>query len=255
MPNKLPREVSVDALLDNTFIKPTKQKFDDLEETDRKRCGLKSDLTMSQGRRYNDGKKGKMNINKDILPYDQTRVKLKFPINGVDYINASWIQRVKENHVYDDVYDFLEASKINFLLTQDPTPDTEQHFYQMMFEQLVDIVVHIGSETNLCRWNRVSYGNVSKQLVDRVKLEKNLIREKIDIFVERERSVINHRLTVYHFTAWPSDDQFGNADSKKILTMICLIQRDIGKPTKEFTIASHDLVELGVHRPLSYFSK
>ena len=95
-----------------------------------------------------------MNIKKDILPYDQTRVKLKTTINGVDYINASWIQRAKESHVYDEVYEFLPASKINFLLTQDPTKDTEQHFYQMMYEQQVDLIVHVGSDENLPQWNK-----------------------------------------------------------------------------------------------------
>ena len=240
MPDANPRKISVDSLLDNTFTKPSKEEFEELEETDRKRSGLTSDLTMSQGRRYNDGKKGKMNINKNILPYDQTRVKMKSPINGVDYINASWIQRVKESHVYDDVYEFLPASKINFLLTQDPTPDTEQHFYQMMCEQLVKIIVHIGSKSNLPKWNKISYGNVSKKLIDRVTLETNVIREKMDIFVKCEKSVIYHQITVYHFTVWPSDDQFGNVDSQNFLTLICLIQRDIGRPTKEFTIAAHD---------------
>ena len=109
-----PRDVSIDALLDNSFQQPSREEFKDLEENDRKRGGIKSDLTMSQGRRYNDGKNGKINLNKDVLPYDQTRVKLKTQINGMDYINASWIHRVTESHVYDDVYEYLPATKINF---------------------------------------------------------------------------------------------------------------------------------------------
>ncbi len=90
---------------------PTKEEFRELEENDRKRSGIKSNLTMAQGQRYNDGKNGKLNINKDVLPYDQTRVRLKSPIHGIDYINASWIQKATESNPYDDVYEFLPSAK------------------------------------------------------------------------------------------------------------------------------------------------
>ena len=92
---------------------PALQEFRELEENDRKRSGLKSNLTMAQGQRYNDGKNGKFNINGEVLPYDQTRVKLKTPINGIDYINAAWIQRITESNPYEDVYEFLPAAKMN----------------------------------------------------------------------------------------------------------------------------------------------
>ena len=73
--------------MDNTFKVPTKEEFQELEDNDRKRNEIESNLTMAQGQRYNDGKHGRFNINKDVIPYDQTRVKLKTPINGIDYIN------------------------------------------------------------------------------------------------------------------------------------------------------------------------
>ena len=136
-PVTISREISVDSLLDNTYPQPLMKEFEELQENDRNRSGIKSKLTMAQGRRYNDGSNGQMNIKKDILPYDQNRVKLKTTINGVDYINASWIQRVKEERVYDDLYEFLPASRINFILTQDPTLDTQQHYYQMMESSFV----------------------------------------------------------------------------------------------------------------------
>ena len=195
---------------------------------------------MSQGKRYNNGKKGRFNINNDIIPYDQTRVKLKTPIKGIDYINASWIQRVEESGIYDDVYEFLPSEKINFLLTQDPIPDTEQHFYQMMYEQQVDIIVHVGSDKNLPKWTKLQFGNVSKKMIKRVQLDQNLIREHFDIFVKHKKSTINHPITAYHYTAWPTTGDFEDIDSKNFLTMMSLIKADIGKPTKEFTIASHD---------------
>ena len=195
---------------------------------------------MSQGQRYNDGKRGRLNIQKNILPYDQTRVTLKKPIKNVDYINASWIQTANEGNVYDDVYDFLASSKINFILTQDPTQDSHHHYFQMMYEQKVDVIVHVGSDRNLPQWDKVSFGNVYLELVESVNLNENVQREKLTIFVKADVLIHSHPVTVYHFSAWPSDDQYGESDSKNILTLISLIQRDIGKPTKEFTIAAHD---------------
>ena len=53
-------------------------------------------------------------------------------------------------------------------------------------------------------------------------------------------STIHHRTNIFHFTAWPSDDNFGVCDSKNLLTFISLVRREIGKPTTDFTIAAHD---------------
>ena len=165
-PVTISRDVSVDSLLGNTYRLPQMKEFEELQENDRNRSGIKSKLTMAQGRRYNDGSNGQMNIKKDILPYDQNRVKLKTNINGVDYINGSWIQRVKEERVYDDLYEFLPSSRINFILTQDPTLDTQHHFYQMLFEQKIDIVAHIGSVDYAPEWKKASFGNMTKELVE-----------------------------------------------------------------------------------------
>ena len=219
---------------------PPKEEFDELEENDRKRSTIRSDLTMSQGKRFNDEKFGKLNLRKDILPYDQSRVKLRSTINKIDYINASWVQRCHDENVYDDVYEFLTSSKMNFIVTQDPTKDTQQHYYQMLFEQQVDVVVHISSDSNLQHWETRSFGNAYIELVERVNLEENIMREKMNIFVKSDALIHSHPTTVYHFTAWPSDDHFGEEDSKRILTLISLVQRDVGKPTTKFTIASHD---------------
>ena len=219
---------------------PSKEEFEELKDNDRKRNHITSDLTTSQGKRYNDEKFGKLNINKDILPYDQTRVKLKSPINKVDYINASWVKRCKEENVYDDVYEFLTNARMNFILTQDPTEDTKQHYYQMILEQQIDVMVHVGSDPNLPQWSTLSYGNVYVELVERINLDENIMREKMNILIESKGLINSHQVTVYHFSAWPSHDQFNEVDARNLLTLISLIQRDIGKPTKEFTMASHD---------------
>ena len=78
----------------------------------------------------------------------------------------------------------------------------------MMYEQRVDIIVNVGSDNSLPHWNEVSYGNVSKKLNERIKLDQNVTREKIDIFVKTKKSKTYHPTTVYHFTAWPKADKF-----------------------------------------------
>ena len=41
---------------------PSEEEFEELKDNDRKRNGINSDLTTSQGKRYNDGKFGKAKI-------------------------------------------------------------------------------------------------------------------------------------------------------------------------------------------------
>ena len=86
-------------------------------------------------------------------------------------------------------------------MTQDPTPDTQEHFYQMMYEQHVDIIVHVGSDKSLQQWNKEAYGKVSKELIECIQLNEYMTREKFDIYVKHNKSTINHPITAYHFTA------------------------------------------------------
>ena len=219
---------------------PKRKEFDELEENDRKRAGITSGLTTSQGQRYNGGNDKMINVNKSVLPYDQNRVKLQTLINGMDYINASWIQKVKEDSAYDDLYDFMPSSGMNIILTQDPTSDTMPHYLQMILEQRIDIIVHIGSERNVPKWRKNRFGDLSTELIERVDFVNFVIREKVDIFLKRKKSVVNHEATILHFTAWPKNDSFGEDESRKLLRFISLVRQEIGKPIKNFTLASHD---------------
>ena len=234
------REISIESLLKNTVRVPTREEFDELEKNDRKRSGINSDLTMSQGRRYNDGKHGKMNIDRNVLPYDQNRVKLENSIKGVDYINASWVQRVKECSTYDDLYDFMPSSSMNIILTQDPTPDTKQHYLRLIHEQRIDVIVHIGSEKNIPHWKKDRFGDLSTELLERSEFGKYVTKEKVDIFLKHRKSVINHSVTVFHFTSWPLNENFEEDDSRNLLALINLVRQEIGKPKQNFTIAAHD---------------
>ena len=62
------------------------------------------------------------------------RVKLLNPINGCDYVNASWITFGKHNK---DV----PCSNISFMACQGPTQQTAPHHWQTIFENNVDIII------------------------------------------------------------------------------------------------------------------
>ena len=69
---------------------------------------------------------GNMNRYGNILPYDATRVVLKEPINDCDYINASWIRGYKN---------------ITYIATQGPLKHTCPHFWRMVVENNVQLIV------------------------------------------------------------------------------------------------------------------
>ena len=78
---------------------------------------------------------------------------MKTPINGVDYINASYItgeaaqnsdvasQDALDENVRDDPEDPSRWSNINFMACQGPLPETTTHHLQMIFENKIDIIV------------------------------------------------------------------------------------------------------------------
>lgn len=230
------KEISVNAFISNSFRRPSTNEYEELVERDRQRNGLMSDFVSHQGKRHNDGERGRLNNNKFIIPYDFNRIKLNRPINGIDYVNASYIQTAEE-HGYDDLYEQLATSKISFLLTQDPNSDTEHHYLQMIHEKQIDMVIHIGSQEEVPKWKKRTYVDVSTKLIQISNLDDHLIREDIEVAITRERV---HTATVFHFTAWPSDDKFTDEIAKEFLSAICNIKREIGKPSINFKILAHD---------------
>ena len=73
----------------------------------------------------------------NIIPYDATRIPLLQPIDGSDYINASWI--TKGARLSQDVPNM--CSGISFIASQGPNLKTSPHYLQMIFENKVDIIV------------------------------------------------------------------------------------------------------------------
>ena len=73
-----------------------------------------------------------------IVPYDFNRVKLYHPIDGCDYVNASWVS--ERNMVLDDAL-YRKSPKLSFIAAQGPMLHTTEHFLQMLEDHKVDLVV------------------------------------------------------------------------------------------------------------------
>ena len=87
----------------------------------------------------------------NILPYDFNRVKLKAAINGMDYINASFITGIHSGSnefktsgqiTKTDFQDFpARFSNISFLASQGPLANTCAHHLQMILENNIQLVI------------------------------------------------------------------------------------------------------------------
>ncbi|XP_059088372.1 uncharacterized protein LOC131884562 isoform X2 [Tigriopus californicus] len=70
-----------------------------------------------------------LNRYSNIIPYNHSRVILKTPVDGKDYVNASWIR----NH----------QGERRFIATQGPLPETRQAFWQMILDYKVSLIVMV----------------------------------------------------------------------------------------------------------------
>ena len=107
--------------------------------------GLTKRFTTAQGKRYN--KTGFLNLIPENLPFDHNRVKIKSPIDGCDYINATWLTNTSEDSTYDELISttYQPYKNINFIVGQDPIPATMQHHFRLIIENKIDLVVSFGS--------------------------------------------------------------------------------------------------------------
>ena len=90
--------------------------------------------------------------NKCAVPYDQTRVQLKHSINGVDFINDSWIHIAQTSEgIYDIpiVHPFLPSSLISSIVAQNPWASTNDQYVQMAYEAKVRLIVEISKNTSM----------------------------------------------------------------------------------------------------------
>ncbi|EJD55269.1 hypothetical protein AURDEDRAFT_109663 [Auricularia subglabra TFB-10046 SS5] len=71
--------------------------------------------------------KGAKNRYRDIWPFEHSRVRLKTPVDGSDYVNASFIRPL--------------GTRRRYIATQGPMPTTYNDFWTLCWEQNVSVIV------------------------------------------------------------------------------------------------------------------
>ena len=220
---------------------PPKEEF---EKLFRFQDNVTSRLTQYQGKR-NDGKDGR-NLNSRALPFDCNRVELKNPVDGNDYVNASWIKSNTEDSTYDEIVysDYIPYAKIDFIVGQKPLPNTLLHHYQMLHENKVDIEIYIHYGTNrkpLIPGKVYHTGNLSRRVFTSTQIGENLIMTEMEFFdTTSSKTQFKHPMTLFELTGFPKQELDDVSDVNAILESICLIRKHIKGDSKNMTIMVHD---------------
>ncbi|KAL1513838.1 hypothetical protein ABEB36_003187 [Hypothenemus hampei] len=145
---------------------------------------------------------------KNILPFDDTRVKLKnvdATIPGADYINANYIKWKT-----DDSSDNNDPSGKVYIATQGCLPSTIADFWQMVWQENCRVIVMTTKETERLKNKCARYWpdqNGTKEYGPIV--VKNLIESSTphytlrEFLVSMESTNLERKVYHYHFTAWP----------------------------------------------------
>ena len=188
-------------------------------------------------------KNKQLNLVQDVLPFDYNRVRLLDRSGTTNYINASWIRKLKAKEKLDCLpsHPYLPPSNVNVIVSQDPIKETLEDYYVMIFQQNIKLVIQI-SDTNIPA-DKVSNPNisppgVSKTFINHCKITEYLIKESWNV-ANREnesKSVIYLRLK-----GWPTEQQLSEDMINKILTTIAITRKELGINMRErATILAHD---------------
>ena len=198
---------------------------------------------IEQGRRYN--KIGFFNLVPENLPFDHNRVKLKNPVEGCDYVNASWLSNASDDPTYDEeIYtSYLSRKDIKFAIGQNPIPATMQHHYQMILENQIDIIVGFSRQSDeplqvgkTCRFNEMSLTIESRnQISDHLFETKIVVRKTTASGVQNVHHAVCFEIVGVAIHGMESSDY-----AKKLVSSICLIRNEMKKKTTCFKVFVSD---------------
>ncbi|XP_017773846.1 PREDICTED: tyrosine-protein phosphatase corkscrew isoform X2 [Nicrophorus vespilloides] len=148
---------------------------------------------------------------KNILPFDETRVKLKNidpEVPGADYINANYIRWKADDNL--GFSDYSDPNNKVYIATQGCLPSTIPDFWEMVWQENCRVIVMTTKETergkNKCAryWpeegDSKEYGQIKvKNLIENSNVHYTL-RE---FLVTMEDCATERKVFHYHFQAWP----------------------------------------------------
>ncbi|XP_018652597.1 putative protein tyrosine phosphatase [Schistosoma mansoni] len=184
---------------------------------------IQSDMLSQEIGQRNTNKR--LNRFSDILPYDQTRVKLK-PLQKTkqdhDYVNASFIYEIIPcTSVY--THPVLNRNKIAYIASQAPLESTVGDFWRMILDQNITIIVMLTKlyEDNISKCCQYWPNDIHESLTfqsDYLKLEVTLLSEEDHhIYILRKLYItsINYQsnnpenskyVVQFHMMTWPDFD-------------------------------------------------
>lgn len=148
---------------------------------------------------------------KNILPFDDTRVKLKNVdpnLLGADYINANYIKWKTDDSMGGELGS--DPSGKVYIATQGCLPSTVADFWQMVWQENCRVIVMTTKETERGKNKCARYWPDQNGSKDYGKIVvKNLIESSTphytlrEFLVSMDGSTTERKVFHYHFTAWP----------------------------------------------------
>jgi len=223
--SEIPRSVGFSEIATGNVLLPHVKEFEKLENHNEKD---ESKSTMCEGQKNNQIG---LNRHPDVLPFDEFRVKLRTPINGRDYVNANWLGKIRDDDYYDETTDTTtrvdvnedynayyeedptvepieKASNVNvtFILGEDPTTNARPHYYQMLLENFVSVVVQIKdqAETKAPKTGKDRhFGHMIRNIQSREKVNSNLYKTEMYIINTNTNKNFRHLLTSFELIRQP----------------------------------------------------
>ncbi|CAF1478672.1 unnamed protein product [Rotaria sordida] len=155
-----------------------------------------------------------LNRFRDVLPYDDTRVRLQRGSN--DYINANYVQVPWANRSY--------------ILTQGPLPTTSEHFWQMVWEQnsrVIIMLTHLVEKgCNKCWLYYPDYENESEIYFDEIDLKVTFVSERQEDHYTQRKFELTNLLTgetrpIVHWSDFDWPDHGAPSSPEPFLQLLC----------------------------------
>ena len=233
------RLISFTDVINGNICMPNVTEFNDLVSFQDDDIGQR--LTRYQGKRFN--KLGSLNLVRTVLPFDHNRVKLRNPIDGYDYVNASFIsQDISEDSTYDEVLysSTLSCSKIKIIVGQDPLPHTFKHHWSLVHENVLDFVVDF-KKSPLKVGKVYRFGEISVRVLDQKKMSPFLSKTEIRLFnISAPGAQFMHNTKVYHFYGWPEESTIADDQINGIVSALVLLRNEIRVELDNAKIMIHD---------------
>ena len=209
---------------------PSRYEFEELEKKEKLRS---TRLTLHGRLKKNEP----FNLHKDIVPYDQNRVKLQYSGKESDYINSSWIHRPETEEMYDPLIrqPYLPSSQLGIIVSQTPVPMTMNHHLMMIYENDVHIAISL-SGANPFSLNTEDNSIVSQTLLSKHAVEHFLTKETWDL--NTARGCIKE--LVYYHIKWNFEKSYSDEDYENMIKTITYIRLEIGTSRPNINMLVHD---------------